>query len=288
MRGGFPKESFYGAAFFSRTLLFTKMFDEPHRQAARGGGGMRTWRKLHSKILDSPDITPLSDGAIVLLTFLIAAQDDSGYYPWDDTSIRRLTVTRPSWSRDVYVTLQGELVACGIARLEDGGIVLVNGEKLNGLPRKDVDKELYPRNRDVYVTSTSRHIPVAQSRVEQSRAGEKKEPLSTEVRKSGAKAPFDLPEWVDKTLWDSFMEMRKSIKAKNNQHAMSLLIGELDKLRAAGNDPKVVIEQSIMNSWKGVFAVKKGANNGSSETNPLSPNYKPIKYTVPDGVGLGR
>lgn len=138
---------------------------------------MRAWRKLHSKILESENVAALSDGAIVLLTFLIAAQDDSGYYPYSAPKLARLTATRPSWSRDVTVTLTQELVDQGIARWEDGGVILLNGVALNGIPRKDVEPELYPRQHEVDVLLTSRQHDVAleQSRVEQSREEKRRE-----------------------------------------------------------------------------------------------------------------
>lgn len=37
---------------------------------------------------------------------------------------------------------------------------------------------------------------------------------------------------------------------------MRLAIAELNRLRAAGNDPKLVLEQSILNSWQGVFELR--------------------------------
>lgn len=76
-----------------------------------------------------------------------------------------------------------------------------------------------------------------------------------------------LPEWIDHTLWIEFMELRKTLKAKNTDRAISLLISQLTRFRDAGHDPNTIIENSIMNSWKGVFEPKqRGGTHGTSRT----------------------
>lgn len=55
-----------------------------------------------------------------------------------------------------------------------------------------------------------------------------------------------------------FIKMRKTIKAPMTAKALDLAIKKAEKL--GGGDPdkmKAVIEQSIMNSWKGLFALKE-------------------------------
>lgn len=151
---------------------------------------MRTWRKLHASILDSADIANLSDGAVVLLTLLIAAQDDSGYYPWNPTKIKRLTITR-SWDSKQTSVIAQELCSAGIARFADNGIILLNGQKLNGKPRKDVEDDLYsraamstPREHDVDAT-------LLQSRVEKSREEESRR----EGMQGGTQPVWTPPDW---------------------------------------------------------------------------------------------
>lgn len=134
---------------------------------------MRTWRKIYASLLDSEQVSHLSDGAVILLVFLIVAQDDSGYYPWTDTKLRRLTVVRPLHTRDDLVTWRDELVTAGIARLEDGGVVLIKGVTLNGIPRKDLRPELYLRNEPV--TDPQRDVTISPPRVEKSRVEKSRE-----------------------------------------------------------------------------------------------------------------
>ncbi len=74
------------------------------------------------------------------------------------------------------------------------------------------------------------------------------------------KAPrFALPDWISKDAWNAFEEMRKGNgKALKTDRARELLVAKLDKLRGAGHDPTAVLEESTMNSWLGVYPLKKG------------------------------
>jgi len=84
-------------------------------------------------------------------------------------------------------------------------------------------------------------------------------------------AVFALPEWIDKETWDAFLEMRKKKRVSPTPHALKLIVGELEKFRLAGDDPKAVLEKSIMSNWTGVFPLKERSANGTSKRNPETP-----------------
>jgi len=75
-----------------------------------------------------------------------------------------------------------------------------------------------------------------------------------------------IPDFIDKELWNDFLEMRKEIRKPATARAQELLIKDLEKLKAEGNDPNEVIKQSIMNSWKGLFPLK-GGQDGKARRN---------------------
>ncbi len=63
---------------------------------------------------------------------------------------------------------------------------------------------------------------------------------------------------VEKNVWQEFVKMRVRIKAPLTAYAGQLIASELDKI---GGDKNAVLNQSIMNGWKGVFPIKQhGAN----------------------------
>lgn len=73
-----------------------------------------------------------------------------------------------------------------------------------------------------------------------------------------------------KALMD-FASMRKSIKSPLTERAMKLLITELNKLSKDKNTQIAIINQSILNNWKGVFPLKE--NNARKEQNKYNYNY---------------
>ncbi|MHA1304074.1 MAG: hypothetical protein ACTSPI_10275 [Candidatus Heimdallarchaeaceae archaeon] len=63
-----------------------------------------------------------------------------------------------------------------------------------------------------------------------------------------------------KAIYD-FADMRKSIKKKMTVHALELMLKKLDKFNYNDTDKIKVLENSIMNSWQGVFELKGENNN---------------------------
>ncbi len=94
------------------------------------------------------------------------------------------------------------------------------------------------------------------------------------------KIAFILPSWIDKETWADFIEMRKKKRAPPAERAKQLLIRDLEKLRAAGNDPNEVLNQSIMRSYTGVFPLKGGNYSGDGRKYPASRRL-PKVYKTP-------
>ena len=61
-----------------------------------------------------------------------------------------------------------------------------------------------------------------------------------------------------------FIKMRKLIKSPMSDYALNLLIKKLAKMSSDINEQIAILEQSIQNSWKGVFPLK--TNNQSNGT----------------------
>lgn len=73
----------------------------------------------------------------------------------------------------------------------------------------------------------------------------------------------DLPDWIPAKAWCKFVEGRKKLKPPMTEHAAELIVAELVKFRAAGENVEAVINQSIVNGWKGVFPVKRNGGTRS-------------------------
>lgn len=64
----------------------------------------------------------------------------------------------------------------------------------------------------------------------------------------------ELPDWLHLVTFENFKKMRKKIKSPMTEEAESLLIKKLETLGV--DNHQEILEQSIMNSWRGVFELK--------------------------------
>ena len=71
-------------------------------------------------------------------------------------------------------------------------------------------------------------------------------------------AVFELPNWIDPEIWSAYIENRKKLKAPMTDHAKKLTISKLEKQIEQAND---MLNQSILNGWKGVFDLKEDQSN---------------------------
>ena len=230
---------------------------------------MKPWRKLYASILDSDSLYGVSSEAIVLLIFLIVAQDDSGYYPWTPVKIERLIISRPSWNVEVAERYAKELESAGVLAFAEGGVMLIKGKELNGITRKDVAEELYQRNQAVNVPSTLRQRAVI---IEGEGEGEE---IKNKKEIRAPQVAFELPSWIEQDAWEAYMKMRKAKRAKVTDESRQELIKQLTLFKENGDDTNVILRRSVMNGWTGIFALGEERNTngipkGYSQKEPSS------------------
>ena len=100
---------------------------------------------------------------------------------------------------------------------------------------------------------------------------------------------YPLDEKLNQAVLD-FIAFRKTIKAPMTDRAVELMIGSLDEMTANNNEKIKILEQSIVNGWKGIFPLQSSSNqygkggdiNGSAGTAVGSSN----KYAKYNGVEL--
>ena len=105
------------------------------------------------------------------------------------------------------------------------------------------------------------------------------------IKKEKRKTEFDLliNDYTNdlqlRTTIYEFIKMRKAIKAPMTSNALKILLSKLDKL--APNDIYcdtriAILEQSIMNSWKGIFELKDTSNKKKSFGDSMRDLYKEV------------
>lgn len=91
-------------------------------------------------------------------------------------------------------------------------------------------------------------------------------PIKERKKEGGdaANGKLEFPDWWPSEAWGGFVAMRrKTDRGKPlSDYAIKLLVRELAALRASGQDPERVVEQSVMKNWKGFFALPAANGNG--------------------------
>ena len=86
------------------------------------------------------------------------------------------------------------------------------------------------------------------------------EPITNNQEPKEEKTPaapaFVLPDWIPAETWAAYCKVRTGKKAKNEPHALGLIVKDLEKFRQAGHDPVDCLNNSIKSGWAGVFEPK--------------------------------
>jgi len=93
-----------------------------------------------------------------------------------------------------------------------------------------------------------------------------KEGEEREEREEENKGIF--PEWIPQEEFEEYRKMRIKIKKPMTDKAVELAIKKLEDLNLDGYDPKEILEQSILNSWQGLFPLKQEERNTKKPYNP--------------------
>jgi len=85
--------------------------------------------------------------------------------------------------------------------------------------------------------------------------------------------PPIIPQGVDADLWNDFLKLRKSLRAKNTPRALNLLTSKIEEITNKGYNPNTAIENSIENSWKTVYEPKGNNNAQKSITKSVADEF---------------
>jgi len=77
-----------------------------------------------------------------------------------------------------------------------------------------------------------------------------------------AREPPSVPDWIPQDAWQGFVAMRAQKGKPPTERAVEIIVGKLDRWRASGHDPGVVLDTSTENGWTGIFEPKERQANG--------------------------
>lgn len=128
---------------------------------------------------------------------------------------------------------------------------VATGEATPVAKGEQVDKRL-PKQKESTVENLNNNTGLQTDKKLRSKEGK-------ELKKSlKDKGNFSLPEFINSETWQAYLDMRKSMGKKfvATPKAQELIIKKLTEFKNQGQNPNAILEQSIMNSWAGVFELK--------------------------------
>ena len=80
----------------------------------------------------------------------------------------------------------------------------------------------------------------------------------TETERETEKKPvsLELPDWLNKTDWNDFVEMRKKLKKPMTDRAVKLMLSKLETMKNKGINTSEVLQKSILANWSDVYEPK--------------------------------
>lgn len=84
---------------------------------------------------------------------------------------------------------------------------------------------------------------------------------------------FELPDWLipHQEHWDDWLEVRKAKRAPPTASALMEAVQELQRLSMEGHPPDLVLRQSILRGYTGIFALKADFSKGNNTNGTKQP-----------------
>jgi len=79
---------------------------------------------------------------------------------------------------------------------------------------------------------------------------------NNQIKERKPVVPTELPDWLNKTDWNDFVEMRKKLKKPMTDRAVKLMISKLETMKNKGIDTSAVLQKSIVSDWIDVYEPK--------------------------------
>ncbi|MBS4041642.1 MAG: phage replisome organizer N-terminal domain-containing protein [Flavobacteriales bacterium] len=239
------------------------------------------WIKLVSNLFDNRKVKqirkmPEGDAIIVIwlqLLCLAATINDSGlvYFSKDIPYTDEMLSTEFDRPLNTIRMALNIFVKFNMVEIVNDILLVSNWEKYqntNGLERiREQTRKRVAKHRDKLLLTNESNVTET-LHVTYSNAIDKKEDIDIDkdIEINIVSDIFKNYSNGDQSLYQSlkdFEKMRKSIKKPMTDRAKEMLLLELDKLSAAGENIIECLNQSIFHSWQGVFPVKRGDNNGT-------------------------
>lgn len=222
-------------------------------------------RMFTKKITDSDAFLDMPASAQALYFHLNMHADDDGFV----NSPKSIQRTVGASSDDIKILLSKRFILAF-----ESGVIVIKHWKMHNYIQSDRykstdyveeksqlmldDKKAYTEIVSNMDTKCIQDVSIGEDRIGEDRIG--KDRIGKDI-KSKLSDFYPNDELLNQTFND-FIAMRKKIKAPLTDRAIDLAMKKLEDLSGGDNDKAVeILNQSIMNSWKGLFPLKQTAKS---------------------------
>ena len=223
------------------------------------------WIKIRTDLFEDEKIRliqsmPKGDTLIVVwikLLCLAGKLNQEGFFylfndvPYDLKTLSTVLQRRENVVKNAIEVFQ----KLGLVEVCDGVISITNWNKHQSLQAFEKKKEYMREYMKEYRSKKCKANSKANvSRIEEDKEEDKELDIKKKDKRKTVYYPTD--ELLDKTFSD-YVAMRKQLKKPMSDRAVDLAMKKLNDLSGGDNDTAIkIIEQSIMNSWQGLFPLK--------------------------------
>lgn len=218
------------------------------------------WFRVYHDIIDDPKILALPRTYrwhVVELLAVSSRQAQRGQLP----SIKEI---------GIHLRLTTQKAAEVVSTLREAGFIDVNGDgvtlHIHGWEKRQFKSDNVSARTAGWRERSgerSQNVPVNGPDTETDTETDTEHKKPPYPRKRG-KALFVLDPDVPAEEWAAYDEMRKAIRKPMTDHARYLAVAKLRTLAAAGYPMATVLQQSILNSWQGLFPIAADRNGKHS------------------------
>jgi len=236
------------------------------------------WIKITTDIFDDEkmaliDAMPERDGIIVIwfkLLCMAGKQNNGGVFMLND---------RIAYTDEMLATIFRRplnTVRLALSTLEQFGMIdivnnaytIPNWEKHQSLDKLEIAKEknrlrvAKHREKQKMLTQCNDYgnVTVTDCNATEEDKEKKEDKNKNKSNKKAVALDGIINDYTDneflKNVILEFIKMRKTIKAPMTDNAVKLMLNKLDKLASNDDEKIAILNQSIMNSWKGIFELK--------------------------------
>ena len=222
---------------------------------------MARGRMINKAISLDEKVNNLSDDtARLLFTWLIPHLDCEGRLHGDAVTIKSIVFPRRNISPKRIEKYLNEFEKNGlIIRFAVNGNTYLFAPQFNkhqvGLQKsREAQSQIPPPPLELLWSSSSKSLP------------------KTKVKIKTKVYTYIVPDFIDKELWNDFIEMRTKARKPPTDKAKGLLIKDLEKYRADGEDTSEILRRAIKGGWTALYSLK--GDRGKSKTLPTGEQLK--------------